>query len=45
MNRSDGSLVRVTTRLAPDESAAEAEQRLVSFAGNVVPLLNAYVPR
>jgi EpsI family protein len=45
MNRSDGSLVRLTTAIADGESANAAQQRLLSFAGNVVPLLNDYVPR
>jgi EpsI family protein len=45
MNRSDGSLVRLTTAIADGESADSAQQRLLSFAGNVVPLLNDYVPR
>jgi EpsI family protein len=45
MNRSDGSLVRLTTAIADGESADAAQQRLLSFAGNVVPLLNDYVPR
>jgi EpsI family protein len=45
MHRSDGSLIRVTTRLAPEESIDSAQQRVVSFAGNLVPLVNSYVPR
>jgi EpsI family protein len=45
MNRSDGSLVRITTPLASGETAGAAQQRLLAFAGNVVPLLNRYVPR
>jgi EpsI family protein len=45
MHRSDGSLIRVTTHLAPEEAIDAAQQRLVSFAGNVVPLVNSYVPR
>jgi EpsI family protein len=45
LHRSDGSLVRVTTQLAPNESTDHAQQRLVSFAGNVVPLLNRYIPQ
>ncbi len=45
MHRSDGSLVRVTTALAPSESVESAQQRLLSFAGNIVPLMNSYVPR
>jgi len=44
MHRSDGSLVRVTTALAPRESVESAQQRLLSFAGNIVPLMNNYVP-
>jgi EpsI family protein len=45
MHRSDGSLIRVTTPLAPDETIDSAQNRLVSFASNVVPLVNSYVPR
>jgi EpsI family protein len=45
MNRSDGSLIRVTTPMAPGESPDAAQQRLISFAGGVVPLINNYVPR
>ena len=45
LNRSDGSMVRVTTPLRAGESADAAQQRLLSFAGGVVPLLNQYVPR
>ena len=45
MNRSDGSLVRVTTPLYPGETADAAQQRLLPFIGEVVPLLNQYIPR
>lgn len=45
MNRSDGSMIRVTTPIIPGESANQAQQRLLTFAGNVVPLLDSYVPR
>jgi len=45
LNRSDGSLVRVTTPLPPGMAIDEAQQRLFSFVGNVIPLLNQYVPR
>ena len=45
MNRSDGSLVRVTTPLVPGESADTAEQRILPFVADVVPLLPNYVPR
>jgi EpsI family protein len=45
LSRSDGSLVRVSTSLSGGETPNAAQQRLLSFAGNVVPLLNNYVPR
>jgi len=45
MNRSDGSLVRVSTSLEPGQDMESAQQRLVSFASEVVPLINTYVPR
>jgi EpsI family protein len=45
LNRSDGSMIRVTTPMLPDESPNLAQQRLLSFAGNVVPLLDSYIPR
>jgi len=45
MRRTDGSLVRVTTPIAENESIEPAQQTLLSFASNVVPLLNTYVPR
>jgi EpsI family protein len=45
MNRSDGSLVRLTTRILPGESADAAMARLLPFAGEVVPLLNQYIPQ
>ena len=45
LNRSDGSIVRVTTPLRSGESADAAQARLLSFSGGVVPLLNQYVPR
>jgi EpsI family protein len=45
MNRSDGSLVRITTPMLRGESIEAAMQRLVPFAGKVVPLLNQYIPQ
>jgi EpsI family protein len=45
LNRSDGSLVRVTTPIGTGEKVETAQQRLLSFAGNVVPIINDYVPR
>ena len=45
MNRSDGSLIRLTTRIIPGESADSAVQRLVPFAGEIVPRLDQYIPK
>ena len=45
MHRSDGSLIRVSTDLPPDETLAEAQQTLMAFTKNLVPLINNYVPR
>jgi len=45
MNRSDGALVRLTTRMLPGESVEAAMTRLTPFAGHVVPLLNEYIPQ
>jgi EpsI family protein len=43
--RSDGSLIRVTTLLAPHESLDSGQRRLLTLAGKVVPLIDSYVPR
>lgn len=45
MNRSDGSMIRVTTPLRPEEKIESAQQRLMSFASVAVPQLDPYVPR
>ncbi len=45
LNRSDGSLVRITTPLNPGETADAAQQRLLPFVTDVVPQLDAYIPR
>jgi EpsI family protein len=45
MNRSDGSLVRITTTLEPGETADAAQQRLLPFVNDVVPQLDGYIPR
>jgi EpsI family protein len=45
MNRSDGALVRLNTRMLPGESVEAAMTRLTPFAGQVVPLLNEYIPQ
>jgi EpsI family protein len=45
MHRSDGSLIRLSTPLARGEDIESAQNFLLSFAGNIVPLMNTYVPR
>ena len=45
MNRSDGSLIRLTTPIVRGETADSAEARLRSFAGQIVPRLDTYIPR
>jgi EpsI family protein len=45
MNRSDGALVRITTPMYPGETADAAQQRILPFADDVMPLLDTYVPR
>ncbi len=44
-NRSDGSMIRLTTAVAPGERIEVARARLMEFAGQVAPLLDRYVPR
>lgn len=45
MNRSDGSLVRLMTDMEPGESADAAMRRTLPFAGQLLPLMNDYIPR
>ena len=45
LNRSDGSLIRVTTPLGRGENMDTAQQRLLSLAENVTPLIDRYIPR
>jgi EpsI family protein len=45
MNRSDGSLVRVTTLVQPGETNSVAQDRAVRFAQELLPLLDRYIPR
>jgi hypothetical protein len=45
MNRSDGSLIRLTTPMMSGETTDAAQQRLVGLASNIVPHLEQYVPR
>jgi len=45
MNRTDGALVRITTPMSPDETPNAAQQRILPFANDVMPLLNRHIPR
>jgi EpsI family protein len=45
MNRSDGSLVRITTPMYPGETADAAQQRILPFASDVMQSLDRYIPR
>lgn len=45
MNRSDGSLIRVSVPLLPHQDWDSAQKRLLSFTNEIVPLINTYVPR
>jgi EpsI family protein len=44
-NRSDGSLIRVTTPLAHGERIESARQRLLQFVGQFTPQLGRYIPQ
>ena len=44
-NRSDGSLIRLTTPLQPGEPPDRAQQRLMSVAAQIAPLADDYIPR
>lgn len=44
MNRTDGSLVRVTTPIFEDEDVEFAERRLQTFINNIAPSLPDYLP-
>jgi exosortase D (VPLPA-CTERM-specific) len=43
-NRTDGSLVRLTTVIGPGKSIEDGDQRLQSFANAIAPKLDSYVP-
>jgi EpsI family protein len=43
-NRTDGSLVRLTTPILSDEKDSDAENRLNDFLSVVDPKLDKYVP-
>ncbi len=43
-NRSDGALIRLTTRINPDESEDNADRRLQAFMRLALPHLKAFLP-
>ncbi len=45
MNRSDGSLIRITSPVLAGESVEAAQARISPFVNQVLPLLNDYIPR
>lgn len=42
-NRTDGSLIRVTTVISPSEDVSKADDRLISFIENVKPIMMDYM--
>ena len=44
VNRTDGSLVRLTSLVGPHEDVEKADKRLLDFAQHVTPLLQEYIP-
>jgi len=44
MNRSDGTLIRIITSIAPGEDDSKADQRLQSFMKDTMPVLPPYIP-
>ncbi|HEY6290416.1 MAG TPA: EpsI family protein [Terriglobia bacterium] len=45
LNRTDGSLVRVTTPVLDGEAIETAQKRAISFAEGILPYLDQYIPR
>jgi EpsI family protein len=44
MNRTDGALVRLTTRIGPTEAEKSADDRLLSFMAVALPRLAGFLP-
>jgi hypothetical protein len=44
LNRTDGALVRMTTAVSPLETIADADNRLIGFAQDLLPVLPEYIP-
>lgn len=45
MNRTDGSLVRIVTSIADGEDSSAAQARAVTFAEQIIPKLDQFIPR
>ena len=43
-NRTDGSLIRLTTLIGPGQDIADADARLMNFTNEVLPYLPEYIP-
>ena len=43
--RTDGALVRVITAVYKNEDLDDAEERLQEFMGEIVPVLDEYLPQ
>lgn len=43
-SRTDAALIRIITPVLPNENRAEAHDRVVKFAEQIVPVLPAYIP-
>jgi EpsI family protein len=43
-NRTDGSLIRIVTPVASNESLADAQQRAIRFANQLTPMLPRFIP-
>jgi EpsI family protein len=44
MDRTDGSMIRVITAVAPGETVERARDRAAGFAEEVLPMLGSYIP-
>ena len=44
LNRTDGSMIRVISAVAPGEAIDSARDRTVGFAEEVMPMLRSYIP-
>jgi EpsI family protein len=45
MNRTDGALIRVATPIRGPEGEGAAESEALTFVHQIIPLLDAYIPR